>query len=173
MKALAERISVESDLSVSFVVAPTSDSPAVQTALSLGLAVRVVPYGDSFPQRLNEALQDADWICLAGFMKLMPALVLDAHPRRVLNIHPALLPKFGGKGMYGMHVHEAVIAAGEAESGCTVHFVSEAYDEGDIVLQSTCPVFLGDTAEDLAARVLKLEHETYFRALRLLTLESR
>lgn len=82
-----------------------------------------------------------------------------------MNIHPALLPKFGGKGMYGIHVHEAVIQAQEKESGCTVHHVSEIYDEGEVILKATCPVLPKDTPETLAARVLKLEHLSYFRAL--------
>ncbi|HSI73564.1 MAG TPA: formyltransferase family protein, partial [Fimbriimonas sp.] len=86
-------------------------------------------------------------------------------PNRVLNIHPALLPKFGGKGMYGRRVHEAVLAAGETESGCTIHLVTPVYDEGPIILQKTCPVLEGDTPETLATRVLQVEHEAYPEAL--------
>ncbi|MFN3683119.1 MAG: formyltransferase family protein, partial [Fimbriimonadaceae bacterium] len=105
-------------------------------------------------------------VCLAGYMRLLPKEVLDSFPNRVLNIHPALLPKFGGKGMYGMRVHEAVLRAGEAESGCTVHLVNERYDEGPIVVQLRCPVLPDDTPETLAARVLELEHRAYPEAVR-------
>jgi len=169
MRALAERIAATDDLEVVAVVAPKADIPAVETALSLGLNVRVVPAGDGYDDRLAEALADADWVCLAGYLRLFPTPVLAAHAGRVLNIHPALLPKFGGKGMYGMHVHDAVVAAGEAESGCTVHFVTEHYDEGAVIAQARCAVLPTDSAEEVAAKVLKLEHETYFAALRRLT----
>jgi phosphoribosylglycinamide formyltransferase-1 len=100
-------------------------------------------------------------------MRLLPEEVLAAFPNRVLNIHPALLPKFGGKGMYGMHVHEAVVAARETESGCTVHFVNEHYDEGAILHQRRCPVLPDDTPETLAARVLEQEHLAYPEAIQL------
>lgn len=169
MRALAERIATTDDLEVVAVVAPKADIPAVETALSLGLNVRVVAAGDGYDDRLAEALADADWICLAGYLRLFPTSVLAAHAGRVLNIHPALLPKFGGKGMYGMHVHEAVVAAGERESGCTVHFVTKHYDEGAVIAQAKCEVLPTDSAEEVAAKVLKLEHETYFAALRRLT----
>jgi phosphoribosylglycinamide formyltransferase-1 len=96
---------------------------------------------------------------------VLPLEVLSLFPNRVLNIHPALLPKFGGKGMYGHHVHEAVLAAGEAESGCSVHFVNERYDEGAVILQKVCPVLPDDTPDTLAARVLVLEHQAYPEAL--------
>ena len=99
-------------------------------------------------------------------MKKLPIEVLHRYPGRVLNIHPSLLPKFGGKGMYGHHVHEAVIAAHEPESGCTVHVVTENYDEGPIVLQLRCPVESGDSPDTLAARVLELEHRAYPLAIK-------
>lgn len=100
-------------------------------------------------------------IVLAGYLKPIPTHIIDAYPNRILNIHPALLPKFGGKGMYGRHVHEAVIAAGESESGCTVHIVTEHYDEGPILAQARVPVWPDDTAESLAARVLAQEHQLF------------
>lgn len=104
-------------------------------------------------------------IVLAGFMRLVPAEFVAAYPERILNIHPALLPKFGGKGMYGMHVHRAVIAAGEQESGITIHYVNERYDEGEHLFQARCPVQPDDTPESLAKRVLGLEHEHYPRVV--------
>jgi phosphoribosylglycinamide formyltransferase-1 len=100
-------------------------------------------------------------VVLAGFLWLVPAYLVKAFPRRILNIHPALLPKFGGKGMYGHHVHEAVKAAGETETGMSIHFVNEHYDDGDIVFQAKCPVAMEDSPEDIARNVLALEHSYY------------
>jgi folate-dependent phosphoribosylglycinamide formyltransferase PurN len=106
-----------------------------------------------------------DVIVLAGYLKLVPPEVVARYAGRILNIHPALLPSFGGKGMYGMNVHRAVIEAGVPESGATVHFVDERYDEGHILAQRTVPVQAGDTPEDLAARVLAVEHRLYPEAV--------
>lgn len=102
-----------------------------------------------------------DLLVLAGFLWLVPAYLVRAYPGRILNIHPALLPKYGGKGMYGHHVHEAVKAAGEKESGMTIHLVNEHYDEGDILFQATCSIASNDTPEDIARKVLQLEHQYY------------
>lgn len=99
-----------------------------------------------------------DMIFLAGYMRMLHISVLQKYDNRIFNIHPALLPKFGGKGMFGMNVHNAVIAAGEKETGVTIHRVSAEYDSGEIVAQTTVPVEEGDTAEILAARVLEREH---------------
>lgn len=105
--------------------------------------------------------QGIDLLVLAGFMRLIPAELVQAFPKRILNIHPALLPKYGGKGMYGMHVHNAVIAAGERESGITIHYVNERYDEGEHLLQAKCPVLPSDRPESLAERIHALEHAHY------------
>lgn len=102
-----------------------------------------------------------DLIALAGFLWLVPKYLLEAFPQRIVNIHPALLPKFGGKGMFGMHVHEAVKNAGENESGMTIHFVNENYDEGDIIFQAKTAISPTDSAADIAKKVLALEHR-YF-----------
>ena len=102
-----------------------------------------------------------DFIILAGFLLKIPENLLRAYPNRIINIHPALLPKFGGKGMYGMHVHEAVVEAGEKESGITIHYVNENYDEGEIIFQATCNVLASDSANDVAEKVHGLEYE-YF-----------
>jgi phosphoribosylglycinamide formyltransferase 1 len=98
------------------------------------------------------------FIVLAGFLWQMPPYLVQRYPDRMVNIHPALLPKFGGKGMYGMHVHEAVKTSGEKESGITIHFVNEHYDEGNIVFQATCPVLPTDSPSDIARKVQQLEH---------------
>ncbi|MDR0430970.1 MAG: phosphoribosylglycinamide formyltransferase [Tannerellaceae bacterium] len=103
----------------------------------------------------------ADFIVLAGFMNKIPETLLNAFPNKIINIHPALLPKYGGKGMFGMHVHEAVVAAGEKESGITIHYINEAYDEGAIIFQASCPVLPTDSPEDVAAKVHALEYEHY------------
>jgi phosphoribosylglycinamide formyltransferase-1 len=104
---------------------------------------------------------ETDLIVLAGFMWLVPAYLVAAFENRILNIHPALLPKYGGKGMYGMHVHKAVKAAGETETGITIHYVNDHYDEGDIVEQFTCHLQPSDSPEDIARKVQVLEHENY------------
>lgn len=100
-------------------------------------------------------------IILAGFLWKIPQTLIDAYPRRIVNIHPALLPKYGGKGMYGQYVHEAVINAGEVQSGITIHYVDEHYDKGDIIFQTACPVLEVDTAQSLAQRIHQLEHLHY------------
>lgn len=151
------------DADVSVVVAPSEKSPALEVAAGYGIPTVVAKEeGD-----LLAAFQGCDVVCLAGYMRLLPGSVLEAHPRRVLNIHPALLPKFGGKGMYGHHVHEAVLAAGETESGASVHYVTEEYDDGQVVYQERCKVLPDDTVESLAARVLEVEHRAYAEAVRL------
>jgi folate-dependent phosphoribosylglycinamide formyltransferase PurN len=104
-------------------------------------------------------------ILLAGYLRLVPPAVVQAYPRRILNIHPALLPAFGGKGMWGHHVHEAVLASGASFSGATIHFVDEEYDTGSILAQWPVPVLKEDTPATLAARVLKVEHLLYPRAM--------
>jgi phosphoribosylglycinamide formyltransferase-1 len=102
-----------------------------------------------------------DFIVLAGFLWLVPSQLLKAYEGRVINIHPALLPKYGGKGMYGDQVHKSVIASGDRESGITIHHVNQAYDEGDIIFQARCPVEEGDTPGSLAARIHALEYHYY------------
>jgi phosphoribosylglycinamide formyltransferase 1 len=102
-----------------------------------------------------------DLIVLAGFLWKFPENILNAFPNKVINVHPALLPKFGGKGMYGMHVHEAVVANKETESGITIHYVNEHYDEGAIIFQATCDVTPSDSADDVAAKIHELEMEHF------------
>ena len=103
-------------------------------------------------------LHNVDWVVLAGYMKKVGTNVLSAYAGRIINIHPSLLPKYGGKGMYGRHVHEAVLAAKETETGVTVHIVEEEYDKGPILAQRKVPVDENDTAESLARKVLAVEH---------------
>ncbi|MBV5304476.1 MAG: phosphoribosylglycinamide formyltransferase [Chlorobium sp.] len=129
---------------------------------------------DEFSEAMVERLKEhqIDITLLAGYMRKVPDAVVAAYPEKMLNIHPSLLPKFGGEGMYGIHVHTAVLEAGETETGATVHFVNEEYDKGEILLQRTVPVLPDDTPETLAARVLECEHRLYPDALeKLLTLQ--
>ncbi|HYW97218.1 MAG TPA: phosphoribosylglycinamide formyltransferase [Bacteroidales bacterium] len=104
---------------------------------------------------------DIDYIVLAGFLWLVPTELIRSYPGKIVNIHPALLPKYGGKGMYGMNVHRAVIENGDKESGITIHYVNNAYDEGNIIFQARCPVDPGETPESLAEKIHRLEYD-YF-----------
>jgi phosphoribosylglycinamide formyltransferase 1 len=118
---------------------------------------------DAYLIKLRE--NKIDFIVLAGFLWKIPDPLIDAYPNRIINIHPALLPRYGGKGMYGHKVHQAVIANGDIESGITIHYVDGQYDNGDIIFQAKCPVLPGDSANSLAERVHQLEHEHYSRVI--------
>lgn len=102
-----------------------------------------------------------DFIVLAGFLWMIPAYLIKHFPKKIINLHPAMLPKFGGKGMYGMNVHKAVIEAGEKESGITIHYVNENYDEGKIIFQAKCEINPGDSPEILSRKIQMLEHEHF------------
>ncbi len=127
---------------------------------------------ENYTDQLIEFLkvEKIDLIILAGFLLQIPPAFVRAFPNQIINIHPSLLPKFGGKGMYGKHVHAAVIAAGETESGITVHFVNEEYDKGEIILQAKCDVTANDTPETLASKIRALEHEWFPKAVERLLL---
>ncbi|HVZ77133.1 MAG TPA: formyltransferase family protein, partial [Gemmatimonadaceae bacterium] len=133
---------------------------------SLALRTRANPAGVALGDAL--AQHRADFVVLAGYLRLVPADVVRAFPARIVNIHPALLPAFGGPGMYGHHVHEAVLARGATLSGATVHFVDEVFDHGAIIAQWPVPVLAGDTPDTLAARVLGVEHVLYPRVVQAL-----
>ena len=115
--------------------------------------------GDAYVQALQNA--GIDFIVLAGFLWKIPVKLVEAYRNRIINIHPALLPNYGGKGMYGQYVHEAVIANNDTESGITIHWVDEFYDHGSILFQAKCPVLPGDTPAALASRIHELEHKHY------------
>lgn len=115
--------------------------------------------GNAYADELNVA--GIDLIVLAGFLWKIPSALIRAFPGKIINIHPALLPKYGGKGMYGRHVHQAVIDNQEKESGISIHYVDELYDHGQIIFQATCPVMEDDTADTLAQRIHVLEHKHY------------
>ncbi|CAL5027458.1 unnamed protein product [Urochloa decumbens] len=157
------------------VVALVTDKPGcggAEHARSNGIPVVVFPKSKSAPEGILVAeLLDAlrgygvDFVLLAGYLKLIPAELIQEYPRSILNIHPSLLPAFGGKGFYGSKVHKAVIASGARYSGPTVHFVDEHYDTGKTLAQRVVPVFADDTPELLAARVLHEEHQVYVEAV--------
>lgn len=157
------------DVKVAFVGCNRSPEKAevYDRTKSFGLETEHFSIADLTEGRLLNTLRERgiDWVALAGFLARIPADFVRAFAGRMLNVHPSLLPKFGGQGMYGLHVHKAVIAAGESESGMTVHWVTEEYDEGAIVFQAACHVRGGDTPEVLAARVLELEHTYYPRTI--------
>ncbi len=155
------------------VVGNNSRSKALERARRQGiptfhLSSRTHPDPDALDAAIASVLgrSGADLVCLAGFMKLLGQRTLRTFQGRVLNIHPALLPKYGGRGFYGRAVHEAVLASGDTESGATVHLVDEFYDHGPILAQARVPVLPGDTPETLAARVLKREHLLFTDTLR-------
>jgi phosphoribosylglycinamide formyltransferase 1 len=153
------------------VISNRSDAPALEFASEHGMTAvsleGIPPAGQSDAILHATEAGSADFIALAGYMKLVPPQVVGAFRHRILNIHPALLPSFGGKGMYGRHVHEAVLSSGAKVSGASVHLVDEEYDRGPIVMQRCIPVKDDDTAETLAARVLEVEHAIYPEALQL------
>jgi phosphoribosylglycinamide formyltransferase-1 len=150
------------------VISNNSQATALERARAIGVAaVHLSSATHADPDALDAAITDAlrshgvELVVLAGYMKRIGPRVIGAYPRRILNIHPALLPKFGGQGMYGMRVHGAVIAAGERESGATIHLVDGEYDHGPTLAQARVPVEPGDTPETLQARVLTIEHKLY------------
>jgi formyltetrahydrofolate-dependent phosphoribosylglycinamide formyltransferase len=152
---------------VTLVVSDRADARALARARSAAVRAEVVAVSGEDPARVSAdtmALLDdgsIDIVALAGYVKLVPEEVVRAYRGRIVNIHPALLPAFGGKGMYGARVHRAVIAAGCTVTGVTVHYVDEKYDVGRPIIQWPVPVLPDDTAETLAARVLRIEHIVY------------
>jgi formyltetrahydrofolate-dependent phosphoribosylglycinamide formyltransferase len=159
---------------VALVVSTSPGAPALERAEVARVPTRLIPAEDFATQEeLDQVLAAAfeevavDLVCLAGYMRLLSPVFLRRFEGRILNIHPGLLPAFGGKGFYGRRVHEAVLASGVKVSGATVHFVDEEYDHGPILLQREAPVLPEDTVETLAARVLEAEHQAYPEAVKL------
>lgn len=149
-------------IEVSFVLSNKSDAPVLTSANDLGVHVlnfsnQEVADGDFLTRICRE--NKIDWIVLAGYLRLIPASFIQAFDGRIINLHPALLPKYGGKGMHGSHVHKAVIENKETTSGITIHFVNEEFDKGEIIAQFSCPVAPSDSAEDVAAKIHRLEQD--------------
>ncbi len=155
---------------VTLIISNKPDAYVLERATALGVPTAVLPREQLTAENPAELLallqeQGIDCIILAGYLLKIPAALVEAYPGRIINIHPALLPKFGGKGMYGHHVHQAVIDAGETESGITIHLVDAHYDSGSILFQATCPVFPIDTPDTLAERIHSLEKEHFAQVI--------
>lgn len=147
-------------IKVSLIVCNVPGAGVLEIAKEKGIPSLIINKSDFSATGYVESLQNADinFIVLAGFLWKVPEVLVRAYPKAIINIHPALLPKYGGKGMYGARVHEAVIAAGEKESGITIHWVNEHYDEGAIIFQAKCSIDANDTADTLANKIHALEH---------------
>ncbi|MBS1772442.1 MAG: phosphoribosylglycinamide formyltransferase [Bacteroidetes bacterium] len=155
---------------VSLIVSNKADAGVLDIAKNEHIPFLIIDKHTINEALLVEQLIDSNpsLIILAGFLWKVPDAVLNAFPGRIINIHPALLPKYGGKGMYGHHVHEAVIAAKEKESGITIHYVNEHYDEGNIITQARCSITGTDTPDSLAYKIHKLEHYFFPRTIEFL-----
>ena len=156
------------DAEVRVVISNNSRSMALERARRAGIPTAHLsgathPDPDSLDEAIAETLRrhGVQVVALAGYMKMLGPRTLNAYRNRILNVHPALLPKFGGQGMYGERVHEAVLASGDTVSGVTVHLVDEEYDRGPVIAQTEVPILPGDTPDTLAARVLEQEHILY------------
>lgn len=155
------------------VLSSTKKAGGLEYARERGIRTEVLTYKGRTEEEITEKLlqlmreEEIDYIALAGFMKVLPPSFTREYKKRILNIHPSLIPLFCGKGFYGLVPHEAAIRAGVKESGATVHYVDEGVDTGEIILQEKCPVLVGDAPEDLQKRVLEIEHRLYPKALNI------
>lgn len=152
------------DVNVALVVSNKPDAYVLVRAANLHVPSLTLTHeefarGEELARLMKE--RGIDFIVLAGFLLRVPEALIEAYPGRIVNIHPALLPKYGGKGMYGDRVHRAVVEAGERESGITIHLIDEQYDRGTTVFQAKCPVLPGDTPDDVARKVHALEYAHY------------
>ena len=150
-----------------YIITNKADAYVIERAEKLNVAVEVITKKQNDQGVLLDRIKEInpDLIVLAGYLLLFPATIIANYPNRIINIHPALLPKFGGKGMYGKFVHEAVVANHETETGITIHYVSEHYDEGAIIFQAKTPVTPQDTADDVAQKVHELEYLHFPRVI--------
>lgn len=165
---ITEYFAGREDVEVCCIIYNVRDAYIATRARNLGVEARY--FGRRAFYETGEVLdylrsKRADWVILAGFLWLVPQPILDAYPQRVINIHPALLPAYGGKGMYGHHVHEAVVANHEAESGITIHLVDQHYDRGTTLFQARCAVAPDETPDSLAAKIHLLEKEYFPRVI--------
>ncbi|MEQ1552613.1 MAG: phosphoribosylglycinamide formyltransferase [Ferruginibacter sp.] len=152
---------------VALILTNNANAGVLKIALANNIPTAILNLKDKTDDEVNETYftflkqHNITFIVLAGYLKKIPTAVINAYPQKIINIHPALLPAYGGAGMYGMHVHDAVVAANETQSGITIHFVDEVYDHGKIIFQATCLLEEGETGTSLAKKVLALEHENY------------
>lgn len=163
-RKIMEHFEGHPSVKIVLVVSNKADAGVLSIAQEFGIEHLIISksmlYDSEF--MLNQLKKHGvGFIVLAGFLLLVPTYLVEHFEQKIVNIHPALLPKFGGKGMHGSHVHEAVRAANETETGITIHFCNAAYDEGSIVFQARCPVLTEDTPKDIARKVLELEHHFF------------
>ena len=163
LQRIADFFQNDDNVNIVCVVCNNSAAYAVQRAEKMNIPVIMVDKKTLNDESFVKLLQDkgVDFIVLAGFLLLIPASLVKAYPNKIVNIHPALLPKYGGKGFYGEHVHEAVVAAHEPVSGITIHYVNEKYDSGDIIFQAQVPLADDETPDSLAAKIHQLEYEHF------------
>ncbi len=173
-RAIQEYFAASGGAQVALVIANKSGLGVLDWAAVAGIPAVVADGKTMASEAFVEMLRSyqPSLIVLAGFIQMVPEGIITAFPDKIINIHPALLPRFGGKGMWGGHVHNAVVTAGERESGLTIHRVTAEYDEGAVLLQARCPVLPADTPEALAARVLRMEHWYYPRVIHFLLREA-
>jgi phosphoribosylglycinamide formyltransferase-1 len=148
-------------ISVAKILSNNSEAFVLERAINLGINASTFNKDEFKSVAFLERLENIDYIILAGFLWLIPAYLIESFPNRIINIHPALLPKYGGKGMYGSKVHESVVAANEKESGITIHLVNEEYDKGRILFQAKCSLEDRETPDSLATKIHSLEYEHF------------
>ena len=162
-EVIIEHFKNSSKGNIALIVTNNPSAGVIDRAENHEIPFYILDKGELEENEFSEVLvaMEIDFVVLAGFLKKIPSDIITAYPNKIVNIHPALLPKFGGKGMYGHHVHEAVVEAKEKESGMTIHYVNAQYDEGAIIEQHKVAIRAYDTAEDVAKKVLALEHQHY------------
>lgn len=161
---LTKYFSGNTDVEISLILTNRSDAGVIERAKNLGVKSVVFNRGDFVEDGMVDVLlhhHSIDFVILAGFLWLIPDFMINNFPNKIVNIHPALLPKYGGKGMFGMNVHKAVINAGEKQSGISIHYVNSKYDEGQIIFQATVDIEDNETAETLAGKIHELEYEHF------------
>ena len=173
-QAIIEHLLTNSAVEVSKIYTNNKDAYVIERGNKFDVSSVVFNKSEFLSEEFTNALQSEnyDLIILAGFMWLVTPAIVSSYNNKIVNIHPALLPAYGGKGMYGDNVHKAVIANKELKSGITIHYVNENYDEGDIIFQAECPVRSTDTSNSLAERIHKLEHKHYPEVIEKLCAEK-
>ena len=162
-EAIIKQLLKEPTIEVSRIYSNNRNAYVLERGKKFGISTSVFSKKEFIGHKFSENIlsEKYDLIILAGFMWLVPPAIVSSYLNKIINIHPALLPAYGGKGMYGNNVHKAVLENKEIESGITIHYVNENYDEGDIILQAKCPVLSTDNPDSLAERIHKLEHQHY------------
>ncbi len=163
-RKIIEYFEDSAEINVALIISNKRTAKVLELADEYGVSTLVMDkqyFYDSIDLVNILKLEKIDLVILAGFLWLIPTYLIQTYPDRIINIHPALLPKYGGKGMYGLYVHEAVKQAKESKSGLTIHLVNEQYDKGEILFQAKCQILESDTVNDIATKVLALEHKHY------------